>query len=114
MCMFLKNSIERKTNTQITTDCDFSLLKEKEAFELALAVSQFPDIVKSSYQSMEPCVVVQYLFKLAHVMSQANSALRIKDADPSLAEARMLLFWAARTTLANGLKLIGISPLERI
>ncbi|KAG2227886.1 hypothetical protein INT45_002124 [Circinella minor] len=107
-------AIERKTNTQITTDCDFSLLKEKEAFELALAVSQFPDVVKSSYQSMEPCVVVQYLFKLAHTMGQANSTLRIKDVDPSLAEARMLLLWAARTTLANGLKLIGISPLERI
>ncbi|KAI7856728.1 arginyl-tRNA synthetase [Circinella umbellata] len=107
-------AIERKTNTQITTDCDFSLLKEKEAFELALTVSQFPDVVKSSYQSMEPYVVVQYLFRLAHTMGQANSTLRIKDVDPSLAEARMLLLWAARTTLANGLKLIGISPLERI
>ena len=63
---------------------------------------------------MEPCVVVHYLFRLAHVMSQANSSLRIKGADPAVAEARMLLFWAARTTLANGLKLIGINPLERI
>ncbi|KAI9271929.1 hypothetical protein BDA99DRAFT_501357 [Phascolomyces articulosus] len=107
-------AIERKANTPITPDCDFSLLEEKEAFELALTVSQFPDIVKSSYQSMEPCVVVHYLFRLAHVMGQANSTLRIKDADPKLAEARMLLFWAARTTLANGLKLIGINPLERI
>ncbi|KAI9489586.1 hypothetical protein BDB00DRAFT_842608 [Zychaea mexicana] len=107
-------AIERKANTKITTDCDFDLLKENEAFELALTVSQFPDIVRSAYQSMEPCVVVHYLFRLAHVIGQANSTLRIKDADPELAEARMLLFSSARTTLANGLKLIGIDPLERI
>ncbi|KAI8141727.1 arginyl-tRNA synthetase [Fennellomyces sp. T-0311] len=107
-------AIERKTQTRISTDCDYSLLKEKEAFELALTISQFPDVTRAAYQTMEPHIVVQYLFRLAQVMSQANSSLRIKGADPNLAEARMLLFWSARTTLSNGLKLIGINPLERI
>lgn len=98
----------------ITPDCNVELLQEKEAFELALTISQYPDIVESSYNAMEPCTIVQYLFKLAHTTSQAIATLRVKDVDPELAKARMLLFWAAKTTLANGLELLGIRPLERM
>jgi arginyl-tRNA synthetase len=95
-------------------DADTSLLKEKEAFELALTISQLPDITQSACQTMDPCILVQYLFKLAHVTSQANNILRVKGADTKTAEARLLLFWAAKTTLANGLNLLGIDPLNRM
>lgn len=112
--MFIAYSIERRTNVPITLDCDFSLLCEKEAFELSVLISQYPDIVELSWRQLEPCTLVQYLFKLAHSASQANAKLRIKDMDPKLAEARMLLLWSAKTTLANGLRLIGVEPLERM
>lgn len=89
-------------------------MHEKEAFELVLTISQFPDIIQSACQAMDPCILVQYLFKLAHATGQANSTLRVKGADKNTAEARLLLFWAAKTTLANGLKLVGIDPLSRM
>lgn len=98
----------------MNVNADLSLLKEKEAFELALTISQFPDVVKSACQALEPCIIVQYLFKLAHVTSQANNVLRVKGTDSKIAEARMLLFWASKTTLANGLKLVSVDPLSRI
>lgn len=79
-----------------------------------MTISQLPDIIKSTCQAMDPCILVQYLFKLAHTTSQANNSLKVKGADPQLAEARLLLFWAAKTTLGNGLKLLGIDPLSRI
>ncbi|OBZ84474.1 putative arginine--tRNA ligase, cytoplasmic [Choanephora cucurbitarum] len=107
-------SIEAKANVPITNEADLSLLKENEAFELALTISQLSDITRSACQSMDPSVIVQYLFRLAHATSQANSALRVKGADAATAEARMLLFWAARTTLANGLHILGIDPLRRV
>ncbi|KAI9480459.1 MAG: arginyl-tRNA synthetase [Benjaminiella poitrasii] len=108
-------SIERNINIPININTDTSLLREKEAFELALTISQFPDIVQSSCTAMDPHVLVQYLFRLAHVASQANNQLRIRGAENhTLAEARMLLLWASKTTLANGLKLLGVNPLSRI
>ncbi|KAG0168907.1 Arginyl-tRNA synthetase [Apophysomyces sp. BC1034] len=106
--------IERKAGIRITDECDFSLLREKEAFELVHMISLFPETVQSAYESLEPCIIVYYLFKLAHIISQTNYTLRVKGMDPKLAEARMLLFWAAKTTLGNGLQLIGIKPLERM
>lgn len=105
--------IERKAGIPINIHADISLLKEKEAFELALTISQLPDITKSSCQAMDPCILVQYLFKLAHITSQANNVLNVKGANPDLAEARLLLLWTAKTTLGNGLKLLGIDPLSR-
>ncbi|KAI9256056.1 arginyl-tRNA synthetase [Helicostylum pulchrum] len=106
--------IERNVDIAITNEADLSLLKEPQAFELALTISQFPDIVQSSCKAMEPSMLVQYLFKLAHAIGQANTTLRVKGEDKSTAEARLLLFWAAKTTLGNGLKLVGINPLNRM
>ncbi|KAI8997455.1 arginyl-tRNA synthetase [Pilobolus umbonatus] len=106
--------IERKANTPIHDGCDLSLLKEREALELAVAISHFPDVVEAACQSLDPCTIVQYLFKLTKLASTANAVLQVKGTDPSIAEARMLLFWAARSTLGNGLKLLGITPLDRI
>lgn len=98
----------------VSAHCHFSLLNEPEAFELVYAISLYPDIIQTAFQTLDSCTVVTYLFKLAHMISQANYNLRIKDVNPNLAEARLLLFWAAKTTLANGMRLIGLCPLERM
>ncbi|KAG1442650.1 hypothetical protein G6F56_010977 [Rhizopus delemar] len=106
--------IERKLDMPVSAHCHFSLLNEPEAFELVYAISLYPDIIQTAFQTLDSCTVVTYLFKLAHMISQANYNLRIKDVNPNLAEARLLLFWAAKTTLANGMRLIGLCPLERM
>ncbi|GAB5591808.1 arginyl-tRNA synthetase [Umbelopsis nana] len=106
--------IERKAETPIVSDSDTALLKEKECMELAVVISQYPDAVKTAFETLEPCAIVQYLFGLSHAISTANNHLRVKDVRPDLAKARMSLFWAAKTTLANGMRLLGIRPLERM
>lgn len=91
--------IERKANIRVTDQCKTERLQEAEAFELAQLISLFPDVVQTAFDTLEPCTVVVYLFRLAHLISQTNYRLRVKDMDNDVAEARMLLFWAARTTL---------------
>ncbi|OBZ91145.1 putative arginine--tRNA ligase, cytoplasmic [Choanephora cucurbitarum] len=107
-------SIERNANVQVTSDCDFSILKEKEAIELVHSIASFPDIVDTAFSTLEPCTIVNYLFKLSHATSQASNALRVKDMTPEISKARMLLFWSARITLRNGLHLLGIQPIHRM
>jgi len=34
--------------------------------------------------------------------------------EKNLAEARLLVYWAARVTLGNGLRILGLIPLERM
>ncbi|ORX62266.1 arginyl-tRNA synthetase [Hesseltinella vesiculosa] len=108
--------IERHAPFDVSRADDIaSLVDSDAAVELALTISQYPDIVQQSYETMEPSTLVQYLFRLAHSTGQATSSLRVKDIpDVSVAQSRLLLFSSAKTTLANGLRLLGIEPLERI
>jgi arginyl-tRNA synthetase len=107
-------SMERKAGVKINKDADFTLLVEPIAQEIAVHIGRFPDVVQQVAQSLEPCVLVSYLFDLAHSISSAHSVLWVKDREPPIAEARMALFWAARCTLGNGLRLLGLRPLERM
>lgn len=43
-----------------------------------------------------------------------HRALRVKGEEPALARARKLLFWAARMTLASGLNIAGLTPIQRM
>ncbi|KAG2189911.1 hypothetical protein INT46_005346 [Mucor plumbeus] len=106
--------IEQKSGIEIDPDCDFSILKEKEAINLVQSIAQFPEIVESAFATLEPCTIVNYLFKLSHATSAASTCLRVKDMDPDVSKARMLLFWSARATLRNGLHLLGIKPIEQM
>lgn len=107
-------SMERKSGVKINKDADFSLLTEPVAEDIAQLLGKFPEVVKQAANTTEACTVVAYLFELAHTVSSAHSVLWVKDREQSLAEARMALFWAARVTLGNGLKLLGLVPLERM
>ena len=87
---------------------------EKEAHELISKVAGFPEAVHSAGKLAEPCTLVTYLMELCHAISSAHHVLWVKGREQALAEARMLLFWAARITLGNGLKILGLRPLERM
>lgn len=106
--------IERKASVDISPDCDFSILKEKEAFDLVQSISLFPDVVESAFSTLEPSAIVNYLFKLSHATSAASQHLKVNNMDPDVSKARLLLFWSARITLRNGLTLLGITPIEQM
>ncbi|CAO3571099.1 unnamed protein product [Mortierella alpina] len=110
--------IEDKFGTPLNTNANTDLLTEPEAFDLANMVSMYPEITRSTLQTFEPSMIVNYLFGLSHAISSANQVLQVKAAvemgQQDLAEARMLLLWTARVTLGNGMKVLGLEPLERM
>lgn len=108
-------SMEDKTSEVALTDSiDPTLLSEKSAHNLAIAISRFPLVLQACTQNHEPSTLVNYLFDLCHAISSAHAALRVKDSEQPLAEARKLLFWAGRMVLHNGLQLVGLTPLNRM
>ncbi|KAG0023712.1 Arginyl-tRNA synthetase [Podila clonocystis] len=110
--------IQEKSGTRLNKAANTDLLTESEAFELANMISMYPEITRSTLQTLEPSTIVNYLFGLSHAISAANQVLQVKSVaeagDRDLAEARMLLLWAARTTLGNGMRVLGLEPLERM
>ncbi|KAF6827798.1 arginyl-tRNA synthetase, partial [Colletotrichum plurivorum] len=92
---------------------DLSLLQEKHAIELIRILSQYPDVVQNTLKTLEPTTVLTYLFRMTHVVSSSYDQLRIVGSERELMKARLALYMAARTVLYNGMRLLGLSPVER-
>jgi arginyl-tRNA synthetase len=108
-------SITRKAalSEEEIAKADLSVLTEPHAANLIRVISQYPDVVQNTLKTLEPATVLTYLFKMTHTLSQSYDHLRIVGSEKDLMRARMALYDAARIVLYNGMKLLGLSPVER-
>ncbi|KAF9980926.1 Arginyl-tRNA synthetase [Modicella reniformis] len=107
--------IERKSKTRLNPEADLSLVQlYPEALNLCIVLAEWHDTLGMIDESMDPYMLVPYLFHLATEIGQANHVLRVKDMERAVAEARWLLFWAAKQVLEQGLRLLGIEFVERM
>jgi arginyl-tRNA synthetase len=93
---------------------DLSLLTETHAQDLIRVISQYPDVVQNTLKTQEPTTILTYLFKMSHVLSSSYDHLRIVGSEKEVMKARMALYDCARIVLNNGMRLLGLSPVERM
>ena len=108
-------SIKRKaglTDDEIAS-ADLSLLTEPHAVNIARLLAMYPDTVQNTIKTQEPTTVLTYLFKMTHALSSSYDVLQIVGSERELMKARMALYDAARTVLGNGMRLLGLSPVDR-
>lgn len=98
---------------QEIASADLSLLTEDKAVDLVRALSQWPDVVQNTLKTLEPVTVLSYLFKMTHMLSSSYDKLKVVGSEPELKKARMALYEAARQVLNNGMRLLGLNPVER-
>ncbi|KAF9420471.1 Arginyl-tRNA synthetase [Podila epigama] len=107
--------IKRKSGVQLNINADLSLLYPyPESFHLALLISEWGDVLQSVERTLDPQGLVNYLFRLSAEIGQAHRALRVKDMERRLAEARWMLFWSAKQVLERGFELLGLDSVERM
>jgi arginyl-tRNA synthetase len=92
---------------------DLSLLVEPQAIDLIRVISQYPDVVQNTLKTKEPATIMTYLFKMTHTLSSSYDHLRIVGSEKELMKARMALYDASRIVLNNGMRLLGLTPVER-
>ena len=93
---------------------DLNLLKEPEELQLIKVLKEFPAVVISSAESLEPCGIVSYLQKLANAFHSFYDKHRVVSDDLGLTKARLVLIDSAKTVLATGLRLLGVSTPEKM
>ncbi|KAL2358927.1 hypothetical protein BJ546DRAFT_32783 [Cryomyces antarcticus] len=93
---------------------DLTLLTEQHATDLVRALAQWPDVFQNTLKTLEPVTVLTYLFKMTHSLSSSYDHLQVVRSEPELKKARMALYTAARQVLNNGMRLLGLSPVERM
>jgi arginyl-tRNA synthetase len=109
-------SIRRKVNVsdEELASADLSLLTEPHAIKVVRSLAQWPDVFQNTLKTLEPTTVLTYLFKLTHTISSSYDQLKVVGSEPELLKARMALYDAARITLANAMRVLGLSPLDRM
>lgn len=106
--------IIRKCGMEPDPDADVSFLTEPEAHQLVMLIARYPERLREAAAQNEPSVLAAYLLDLAHALHAAYEKLRVKDAPPALAKARLLLFASVKNVLASGLGMLGIAALDRM
>lgn len=108
-------SIKRRANLtdEDLDSANLSLLTEDHAVNIVRMLSQWPDVLQNTLKTLEPTTVLTYLFKMSHVISSSYDHLQVVGSEPELMKARMALYDAARSTLSNGMRILGLTPLER-
>ncbi|XHG03746.1 hypothetical protein AWENTII_007036 [Aspergillus wentii] len=109
-------SIIRKSGLDVSTldSADLTLLSETHAANLVRLLSQWPDVLLNTTKTLEPTTIITYLFRMTHILSSSYDVLKVIGSEPEVKKARMALYESARQVLNNGMRVLGLSPVERM
>ncbi|XP_071535055.1 probable arginine--tRNA ligase, mitochondrial [Panulirus ornatus] len=107
-------SLEENCGVKCNSHLSVSCLTETPALNLVWEIARFDEVLVETYRELEPCILVNYLFKICGTINSAIKLLQVKSAPPEIAEARLALFKAARHTLAAGMNILGVKPLNQM
>ena len=92
-----------------------ALLTAEREIDLLKKIGDFPQVVADAAKTRSPHRVATYIQELASAFHSFYNAEKVLDADNrEMSEARLALITATRTTIANALKLIGVSAPEKM
>ncbi|KAF9736821.1 arginyl-trna synthetase [Paraphaeosphaeria minitans] len=101
-------------NIDLASAADLTLITETQGIDLVRQLAAWPDIFINTLKTQEPTTVLTYLFKLTHALSSSYDHLQILGSERETMLARLALYTAARQTLNNGMRILGLSPVERM
>uniref|UniRef100_A0A452SVI0 Probable arginine--tRNA ligase, mitochondrial n=1 Tax=Ursus americanus TaxID=9643 RepID=A0A452SVI0_URSAM len=108
------HSLEETFGCGYLNDFNTACLQEPQSVSILQHLLRFDEVLYRSSQDLQPRHIVSYLLTLSHLAAMAHKTLLIKDSPPEVAGARLHLFRAVRSVLANGMKLLGITPVCRM
>lgn len=103
-----KHIAEHPTTLDADTD-------KEHCINLLRLIAQFPDVTATAFRNYEPSTILTYLFRLTHQVSSCYDVIRVIGAEEgrNVALTRAALYGCARQVLANGMRLLGIVPVDR-
>jgi arginyl-tRNA synthetase len=109
-------SMTRKSELDVNelVNANFDILTEKHAVDLVRLLAMWPDVLLNTAKTLEPVTVLSYLFRMTHMLSSSYDVLKVIGSEPDVKLARMALYASARQVLNNGMRVLGLSPVERL
>ncbi|WP_107942017.1 arginine--tRNA ligase [Metasolibacillus sp. FSL H7-0170] len=112
ICSILRQADEQ--GLQASLD-NLQLLTAEKEIDVLKKIGAFPQVVADAAKHRTPHRIANYIQELAAAFHSFYNAEKVINAEnEQLSSARLALITAVRTTLANALKLIGVSAPEKM
>lgn len=113
ICSIMKYS-RKKRLALLFTPIKLDLLAEARERKLMRRIAEFPFVVESAQEALEPNRLVVYLNELAGEFHSFYTDCRVVSDDPRLTKARLFLVDLVRIVLTNGLRLLNVTMPEKM
>ncbi|KAK9531363.1 hypothetical protein VZT92_010792 [Zoarces viviparus] len=109
----LRSLIRRNEGVEAVT-FDPSLLLEQTSISILQHLLRYDEVLYQSAQDLQPKHLVNFLLKICHLIASAHRELPVKGSSQDVAQARLRLFSGACSVLANGMRILGITPVDKM
>ena len=93
---------------------DMSYITGDSAYELTKLISRFPEIVLEAGEKYEPSIITRHIVDIAQGFNKFYHDEHILVDNEEEKKAKLLLVYAAKQTIRNGLLLLGMEAPERM
>ncbi|XP_038123542.1 probable arginine--tRNA ligase, mitochondrial [Cyprinodon tularosa] len=109
LCSLIQRNEGVETNT-----FNPSCLSDQTGITVLQHLLRYDEVLYQSHQDLQPKHLVNFLLKLSHFIASAHRELPVKGSPPHVAQARLRLFKGARSVLASGMRILGITPVQKM
>ena len=95
-------------------EADAGLLTAPQELELIKQLAAFPEEIQLAARDYDPSRINRFAVELAARFHRFYNACRIRDAEPEVQKARLVLSQAAGTVIAAALAVLGVSAPEKM
>ena len=114
ICTLLAAMAEAGCVVPAAADVDVSLLTTPQERELIKQLAMLPEEIHLAARDYDPSRINRYVTELAARFHRFYNVCRIKDAEPAVRDARLMLADATRRVLEIGLGIIGVTAPEKM
>ncbi len=107
-------SLLEKGNFDINNKIDPSLLKSDEEYNILRTLYNFTDVVIDAHEKYEPYFITRYTVELARAFNRYYNHTQIIIEDELLKNTRLMLCYAVKNVIKEGLSLLGIASPEKM
>ena len=112
ICNIIKNGAEKHLTVNGEFDC--ALLSDDAEISLIKVLTEFPEVMTTALQNMEPQGIANYLHHISAEFHKFYASCRVITDNHDLSTARLNLITAVKIVLGNGLGVLGVSAPERM
>ena len=114
ICSLISAMTEEGHAVPKTGVIDASLMNSEQERELIKQLAMFTEEIRLAARDYDPSRINRYVTELAARFHRFYNNCRIKDAEPALRDARLILCDCTEKVIANALEIVGVTAPEKM